>query len=234
MITIHPKAIRGHSKTGWLDSYHTFSFGSFQDPKRMGFGNLRVLNEDTIIPGSGFAEHRHEGMDILTYVTKGQLRHSDNQGNVSLISAGEAQLMAAGDGVSHSERNASDADIAQFFQIWLIPDERAGASSYAQMTVPDTGNVMLAGPASSKSLLTLRSQTTVRLVRGHEGSTTRLADTDTCRFVQLIDGLAFAESERLSAGDGLQMPIGEETSLDWATPGALLLFTMPNERRNMS
>lgn len=234
MIIIHQKAIRGHSKAGWLDSYHTFSFGSFQDPMRMGFGNLRVLNEDTIVPGSGFAEHRHEGMDILTYVTKGQLRHEDDQGNVSLISAGEAQLMSAGDGVSHSERNASDADSAQFLQIWLIPDEGTGEPRYAQMTVPQTGNVMLAGPASSKPLLTLRSTTTVQLVRAGEGAITRLADPETRRFVQLIDGLAFAESERLSAGDGLQIPIGEETSLDWATEGALLLFTMPNELRNLS
>ncbi|MCZ4350900.1 pirin family protein [Roseovarius aestuarii] len=234
MITIHQKAARGHSKAGWFDSYHTFSFGSFQDPKRMGFGNLRVLNEDTIIPGSGFAPHRHEGMDILTYVTKGQLRHEDDQGNVSLISAGEAQLMSAGDGVIHSERNVSDTDNAQFFQIWLIPNEAKGASRYAQVAVPQTGNVMLAGPMSSEPLLKLGSQTTIQLVRGVEGSVTRLADPNTHRFVQLIDGLAFAESERLSAGDGLQIPRGEETSLDWVTEGALLLFTMPNERRNMS
>lgn len=232
MITIHQKAIRGHTKSGWLDSYHTFSFGSFQDPMRMGFGNLRVLNEDTIIPGSGFSTHGHADMDILTYVTKGQLRHEDDQGNVSLISAGEAQLMSAGDGVTHSERNASDTDTAQLLQIWLIPDAPGGVPTYAQKTVPQDGDVLLAGPPATDPLLTLKSDTTVQLIRAAEGSSTALDDPDTLRFVHLIDGLAFAEGERLSAGDGLQIPAGETTALDWSTDGTVLLFTMPRKRNH--
>lgn len=227
MITIHQKAIRGHTQAGWLDSYHTFSFGTFNDPNRMGFGNLRVLNDDTIIPGSGFAPHPHESMDILTYVTKGQLRHEDDQGNVSLISAGEAQLMSAGRGVRHSERNASDSDEAQLLQIWLIPDQAGGEPTYTQRPVPQSGNVLLAGPPDADALLTLRSQTTVRLIRAQEGDNTPLAQPDTLRFVHLFDGLAHAEGERLSAGDGLQIPVGDVTSLDWASDGAALLFTMP-------
>ena len=231
MITIHEKAIRGRTRSGWLDSYHTFSFGTFQDPMRMGFGNLRVLNDDTIIPGSGFAPHPHEDMDILTYVTNGQLRHEDDQGNVSLISSGEAQLMSAGTGVIHSERNASGSETARLLQIWLIPDQPGGAPAYAQKTVPQSGDVLLAGPAGSDAILDLRSNTTVRLIRATEGDTTALADPDTLRFVHLIDGLAHAEGERVSAGDGLQIPAGEVTSFDWATDGAALLFTMPRRRR---
>lgn len=227
MITIHQKAVRGHTTGGWLDSYHTFSFGTFQDPKRMGFGNLRVLNEDTIISGSGFAAHEHADMDILTYVTKGQLRHEDDQGNVSLISAGEAQLMSAGNGVTHSERNASDTDTAQLLQIWLIPDEAGGAPTYAQQPVPQDGNVLLAGPADTGALLELKSATTVQLIRANEGQSTPLEDPNTLRFLHLIDGLAFAEGERLSAGDGLEIPASEVTTLDWATDGEALLFTMP-------
>ena len=227
MITIHQKAIRGHSRTGWLDSYHTFSFGAFHDPMRMGFGNLRVLNDDTIIPGAGFAPHSHEDMDILTYVTKGQLRHEDDQGNVSLISAGEAQLMSAGRGVVHSERNASTSDTAQLLQIWLIPDQAGGDPSYAQKPVPQSGDVFLAGPSDTDALLGLRSQTTVRLIRARAGDSMPIAQPDTLRFLHLFDGLAFAEGERLSAGDGLQIPAGAVTSLDWATDGAALLFTMP-------
>lgn len=230
MITIHQRAIRGHTQAGWLNSYHTFSFGTFQDPNRMGFGNLRVLNDDTIIPGSGFAAHGHEDMDILTYVTKGQLRHEDDQGNISLISAGEAQLMSAGDGVTHSERNASDEDAAHFLQIWLIPDDVGGTSTYAQSAVSKKGDVILAGPTGTGALLHLRSDTTVRLLRATEGGFTSIDDPHTLRFVHLVDGLAFAESERLSAGDGLQLPVGEATSLDWATDGAALLFTMQPKR----
>ncbi|EPX78182.1 pirin family protein [Litoreibacter arenae] len=232
MITIHQKAVRGHTQAGWLNSYHTFSFGTFQDPNRMGFGNLRVLNDDTIIPGSGFAAHGHESMDILTYVTKGQLRHEDDQGNVSLISAGQAQLMSAGEGVTHSERNASDKDTAQLLQIWLIPDEAGGTPTYAQKAVPQDGDVLLAGPAGTDALLQLKSDTTVQLIRAGEGSSTPLDDPNTLRFVHLVDGLAFAEGERLSAGDGLQIPAGETTALDWATDGEALLFTMPTQKRN--
>jgi redox-sensitive bicupin YhaK (pirin superfamily) len=227
MITIHQKAIRGHTQAGWLDSYHTFSFGTFNDPNRMGFGNLRVLNDDTIIPGAGFAPHGHADMDILTYVTKGQLRHEDDQGNVSLISAGEAQLMSAGRGVRHSEWNASDSDTAQLLQIWLIPDQAGGEPSYTQRPVPQSGDVLLAGPRDANPLLPLRSQTTVHLLRAHEGDSTPLAQPETLRFLHLFDGLAHAEGERLGAGDGLQIPAGDVTALDWATDGAALLFTMP-------
>ena len=229
MITIHQKAIRGHTRAGWLDSYHTFSFGTFHDPNRMGFGNLRVLNDDTVIPGAGFAPHRHADMDILTYVTKGHLRHEDDQGNLSTISAGEAQLMSAGHGVRHSEWNASDRDTAQFLQIWLIPDQPGGTPTYAQKAVPKSGDVLLAGPDGTGALLELRSQTTVQLIRAHEGTKTPLARPDTLRFVHLVDGLAHAEGERLSAGDALQIPAAEVTSLDWATDGAALLFTMPQD-----
>lgn len=230
MITIHQKNIRGHTRTGWLDSFHTFSFGTFHDPMRMGFGNLRVLNEDTIIPGSGFAPHRHKDMDILTYVLKGQLRHEDDQGNVSVIRAGEAQLMSAGRGVEHSEWNASDNDTAQFLQIWLIPGKPGGDPDYSQKAVPETGDVLLAGPKGSDALLELRSHATVRLIRATEGDNVPFAQPGDLRFVHLLDGLAFAEGERLSAGDGLQIPTVETTSLDWATDGAALLFTMPHER----
>lgn len=226
MITIHQKAIRGHTRTGWLDSYHTFSFGSFQDPKRMGFGNLRVLNEDRIIPGSGFAPHPHAAMDILTLVTKGQLRHEDDQGNSTLISAGEAQLMSAGRGVIHSERNASDHGAAELMQIWLIPDRPGTEPTYAQKPVPAKGDVLLAGPAGAGALLTLGSETTLRLIRPKEGEATRIEQPETLRFLHLFDGLAHAEGERLSAGDGLQIPAGETTALDWQTDGAALLFTM--------
>lgn len=228
MITIHDKATRGHTRMGWLDSFHTFSFGGFHDPNRMGFGNLRVLNDDTVIPGAGFAPHGHADMDILTYVQKGRLRHEDDQGNIEYITAGQAQLTSAGRGIVHSEWNGSDVEDVKFLQIWLIPDRAGGTPRYAQEALPETGDVLVAGPTGSGALLELGSQTMVALIRASEGEQTLLADPGAPRFVQILEGLASAEGERVSAGDGLQIPAGDGTTLDWASTGAALLFTMPS------
>ena len=228
MILIHEKALRGQTRMGWLDSQHTFSFGAFNDPARMGFGNLRVLNEDHIAPGSGFAPHDHASMDILTYVIDGALRHEDSEGNVSEIHAGQMQLMSAGDGIRHSEWNASDSAPAHFLQIWMIPDQPGGRPAYGETDLPEEGDVVLAGGKGSAALLPLRSNSQLELRRFKTGDQFTLApDTDNRRFVHLLDGLADAEGERISAGDALQMPVGETTTLTWHSDGAVLLFTMP-------
>ncbi len=235
MIRIHDKAVRGRTRTGWLDSYHTFSFGAFSDPARMGFGNLRVINDDAIIPGSGFAPHDHDNMDILTLVTSGQLRHEDDQGHVATISEGEIQAMSAGSGLSHSEMNASEEDMARFLQIWLIPDEANGVPSYAQAQVPAEGDVLLAGPEGLGPLVPLRSASTLTLRRFHDGQTLDLpAEAGVERFVHLLDGLAFAETERVSAGDGMEIPAGAATELKWASAGAALVFDMPRPSSSRS
>ena len=234
MILIHEKALRGKTRMGWLDSQHTFSFGAFNDPTRMGFGNLRVLNEDHIAPGSGFAPHDHASMDILTYVIDGALRHEDSEGNVSEIHAGQMQLMSAGDGIRHAEWNASETAPAHFLQIWMIPDHPGGRPTYAETELPQTGDVVLAGGKSSSALLPLRSDSQLELRRFKTGDRFALAaDADNNRFVHLLDGLADAEGERISAGDALQMPVGEETTLTWHSEGAVLLFTMPQPQRRI-
>lgn len=232
MILIHEKANRGQSRMGWLDSHHTFSFGGFNDPTRMGFGNLRVLNEDHIIPGAGFARHRHESMDILTVVLAGNLRHEDDQGHVQTIRAGEVQMMSAGDGIEHSEWNASDTETAHVLQIWLIPDTAGGQSSYALAALPTEGDeVLLAGSAGACALLPLRSASTVRLVRAKADEGLQVGAKDAQAFVQIVSGIANAEGERISAGDGLQLPIGEAADLRWITDGSALVFDMPPVRR---
>ena len=226
MIKIHDKDLRGHTRTGWLDSRHAFSFGSFNDPTRMGFGNLRVLNEDDVIPGTGFPSHAHDSMDILTLVLSGALRHEDDQGNVAEIRPGEIQLMSAGTGVTHSEWNASDTEDAHFLQIWLIPDQPGGAPSYHQAAVPNAERVTLA--AGSGGLVPLRSRSRLDLVRVAEGAEQHVhADPAMLRYVHLTDGLALADGERVSAGDALQIPAGEAVSFEWQTDGAALLFEMP-------
>ena len=126
---------RGRTKTGWLDSRHTFSFGSYFDPEQMGFRVLRVINDDRVIPGAGFATHAHENMEIISYVMEGELEHRDSMGNGGIIPAGDVQFMSAGRGVRHSERNPSRSEFAHFLQIWIIPDTTGLEPGYQQQTV---------------------------------------------------------------------------------------------------
>ncbi|MEM5470316.1 pirin family protein [Hoeflea sp. AS60] len=225
MILIHEAMNRGHTDMGWLKSDHSFSFGGFLDPKRMGYAALRVINEDRIAPGSGFTEHAHADMDILTFVLSGELRHQDTLGNVATIAAGEVQLMSAGSGIRHSEMNASDTRAAHFLQIWLIPDKRGGAPTYQQAALPArdnaTGWTLLASGEAEDGSLTLLSDTRVSIACPREGTTTQIPTADgTLSFVQIVDG------ERLGSGDGIQIGDEEMPDLTWVTDGQAILFEM--------
>ena len=135
---IHDRNLRGHSKIGWLDSWHTFSFSGFQDPNRMGFRSLRVINDDKVIPGAGFGTHGHQDMEILTYVLEGELAHQDSLGTGSTIRPGDVQIMSAGTGIQHSEFNASKSDPVHFLQIWMLPDRQNITPRYDQRDFPLT------------------------------------------------------------------------------------------------
>jgi len=126
---------RGHNNMSWLNTYHTFSFASYYDPKWTHFHNLRVINDDTIAPGMGFGTHPHKDMEIITYVTNGQLRHRDSMGSMGIINPGEIQVMTAGTGVSHSEFNASEEEPTHLFQIWIQPKEKNLKPRYDQKRV---------------------------------------------------------------------------------------------------
>ena len=132
---LHRAATRGHADHGWLDTYHTFSFADYYDPKRIHFGALRVLNDDTVAPGEGFGTHPHANMEIVSIPLSGALRHRDSMGYVQELRPGGIQVMSAGTGITHSEFNASDTEPVKFLQIWVLPDARGHRPRYDQLTL---------------------------------------------------------------------------------------------------
>ena len=231
MFLIHDRHSRGRTRTGWLDSRHTFSFGGFVDPNRMGHRALRVLNDDTVIPGAGFGEHGHQDMDIVTYVVSGALEHGDSMGNSSIIRAGEFQHMYAGTGVRHSEFNPSNSEAVHFLQIWIIPRERGGAPSYFQepvdLTHKPNGLVQVAGPDAQQGQALLRSDTCIYLSRMDEGAQVEKSfGAGRAGFIHVVDGMVDIEGQVLSAGDGLQFDAVSRCEVTARSNATMVLFDL--------
>src|SRR5262249_3036539 len=163
MIAIRPAAERGNTRTGWLDSRHTFSFNRYYDPHYMGFRTLRVINEDSVIPGAGFGTHSHSDMEILSYVDKGGLAHKDSSGGQGVIRPREWQRMTAGTGISHSEFNASKTEPVHFLQIWILPERDGLTPGYEQKEfAPQQGRLQLvASRDGSENSLTIHQDVKV-------------------------------------------------------------------------
>lgn len=211
MIVIRKSQDRGHSKPGWLDSTHSFSFGDYYDPQWMGFRSLRVINEDRVAPAQGFGSHPHQDMEIITYVLSGQLKHKDSMGNEGVISAGEIQKMSAGSGVVHSEFNASSKKEVHFLQIWIMPDIKGLAPAYEQNLLPvDQQNSLFEFP------VTIHQKAKVfrgRLSKGHELAHQLVKGNGA--WVQVISGDLSLNKYGLEAGDAVK--VEKETNLDFTT-----------------
>lgn len=231
MALIHEKAVRGRTKIGWLDSHHTFSFGGFHDPNRMGHRALRVLNDDVVIPGAGFGEHGHQEMDIISYVISGALKHGDSMGNSSVITAGEFQHMYAGTGVTHSEMNASDSEEVHFLQIWIVPERTGGAPNYFQIEVDldsrKNSFIPFAGPDEQEGQALLRSDTRVYMARVDDGQSVQHEFAPgRAGFLQVVKGIIEIDGHELSAGDGLQFEGTTECEITAKSEAELMLFDL--------
>ena len=225
---------RGEADFGWLKSAHTFSFGRYYDSRHMGFGVLRVINEDRVEPGKGFSEHSHSDMEILSYVIEGELEHKDDIGNGSIIRRGDLQRMSAGTGVTHSEYNASKTDPVHFLQIWIIPEQRGIAPGYEQRHFPledRRGKLQLLasrdGRLGSVSIAQDVNIYSTILEAGDE-VTAPLRD-DRAAWIQIVRGEVSVNSQELQAGDGLAVADTHSIELSDADSAEILIFDLPKK-----
>jgi redox-sensitive bicupin YhaK (pirin superfamily) len=233
-ITVRRAEERGPTHIDWLDSRHTFSFGHYYDPKHMGFGPLRVINEDRVAPGGGFATHSHANMEIVTVVLDGALSHKDSLGTGSTIRPGDVQRMSAGSGILHSEFNASREQPVHFLQIWLQPAELHGAPDYAQAAFDGDarrGKLQLwLSPDGADGSLRWRQDAQLFAVRLAAGERVEHRFKPGRRgWVQVASGSITLDGNPLQAGDGAAVAAHETIALAGSgdTPAEVLLFDLP-------
>jgi redox-sensitive bicupin YhaK (pirin superfamily) len=207
MIQVRRSSERGHFDHGWLNTFHTFSFGDYSDPANMGFRALRVINEDWVKPGMGFGMHGHRDMEIITYVLEGELAHRDSMGNGSSIQPGEVQRMSAGTGVRHSEFNHSKKDWVHLLQIWLLPEQEGLKPSYEQKTFPDTEKRgkfrLIASPDAREGSVKIHQDANVYASVLEPGDTPRhIFAPGRYGWLQVARGSVVLNGETLKPGDG--------------------------------
>ena len=231
MITLRRSAERGYADHGWLKSFHSFSFADYHDPAHMGFGNLRVINEDRIAPGTGFGTHGHRDMEIVSYVLDGALGHKDNMGNGTSIVPGDVQRMTAGTGVMHSEFNHAVDQTTHFLQIWLLPEARGLKAGYEQKHfAPDSKRgrlALLAAPDARDGAIRLNADAALYagLFDGAERARHALAPGRRA-YLHVARGGLTANGKQLSAGDALKTAGIPEIQLEQGRDAEVLLFDL--------
>ena len=229
MLTIRQSQDRGYADHGWLKSFHSFSFAHYYDPDFMGWGNLRVINEDRIAPGTGFGTHGHRDMEIVSYVLQGNLAHKDSMGNVKGIPPGDVQRMSAGSGVMHSEFNHAPQEETHFFQIWIEPNVRGIEPSYEQQTVPAVDKrgalVRIAAPEGGVVKIHADAALYAGLFDGAEHATLALASGRKA-YVHLIRGSLQVNGVTLHGGDAALLDNEAQVNLAHGQDAEVLVFDL--------
>jgi redox-sensitive bicupin YhaK (pirin superfamily) len=230
MMIIRKANERGHANHGWLDTYHTFSFADYYDPKWMGFRTLRVINDDLVMPGMGFGTHPHQDMEIITYILSGSLEHRDSMGNGRIIRTGEMQYMAAGTGVRHSEFNPSDSEAVHFLQIWIQPDRRGVVPRYAEKKFTHTppGALHLVASKSGRAeSIAIHQDADLWLARLDTSS--RVEHTlapDRHAWIHVAEGEVTLNGKKLAGGDAAGVNGETALKIEAAKPAQVLLFDL--------
>jgi quercetin 2,3-dioxygenase len=233
MITIRRSEDRGHVDNGWLKSYHTFSFASYNDPKHVGFRSLRVINDDRVAPARGFGAHAHRDMEILSYVLEGKLAHKDSMGHVEILGPNEIQKMSAGNGVIHSEFNGSDTEPVHFLQIWIEPDRKGKVPAYQQIRfAPEEKRnrlKVLAAPTAMEGAVQIQQDATMSVAELSPGSSVRhTLAPGRAAWVHVVSGEIILNGQVLHEGDAAA--VQDESSLEVvnfeAGTSELLLFDL--------
>ncbi len=228
MLTVRRASERGRSHTDWLESRHTFSFADYVDPRHMGFGSLRVLNEDVVAPGRGFGRHPHRDMEILSFVLDGAVEHADSMGNGSVIRPGDVQRMSAGTGVLHSERNPSPSEPVHFLQIWIQPDRAGLPPGYEQKTfeAKEKHNVfrLIASRDGRDGSVTMHQDASLYATALDAGAEAALALAPGRRaWVQVVRGKAVVNGKALALGDGAAAEQEPQLTVTGGSGGAEIL-----------
>jgi quercetin 2,3-dioxygenase len=231
MLTLRKSQDRGYADHGWLKSHHSFSFANYFDPAHMGWGNLRVINEDRIAPGTGFGTHGHRDMEIISYVLSGELAHKDSMGNVKGIPPGDVQRMSAGKGVMHSEFNHAAGQTTHFLQIWIEPNVRGIEPGYAQKTIPESDKRgvlrLVASPDGALGSVTMQADASLYagLFDGAEAATLAL-DPARKAYVHLVRGEIDVNGHHLSGGDAALLADVDHVTLNNGREAEVLVFDL--------
>lgn len=227
MITLRKSDDRGHVHIGWLNSRHSFSFGQYYDAAHMGFGHLRVINQDIVQPGAGFGTHGHKNMEIISYVVDGTLAHRDSTGTQGIIQPGDVQVMSAGAGIRHSEMNGSTSETVQFLQIWLLPQEGGTPPGYDQKAFPPArGTTLLVSPDGRDGSLSIRQDVDLHRVLMASGDALTIDIQRQRAWVQLIKGSLRVGDHVLQPGDGAAITEAEQLQLTALDDVEALIFDL--------
>jgi len=231
MIKLRKSDERGLAKIDWLKSYHTFSFADYYDPQHMGYGHLRVINEDWIAPGQGFGMHPHRDMEIVTFPISGALEHQDSQGNNSVLRAGQVQRMTAGRGILHSEMNHSKSESVHLLQIWILPERKGLAPGYEEKDVAAAANqnalTLLVSPDAEQGTIKIHQNCKIFFGKLEAGKSLEFkTEVNAKLWAQIIDGALSFNGTSCSAGDGVALEDITSLSCAASANSQFLLFEM--------